>query len=216
MILPKPSSDKKSILLSEIKKDKRPDIIALSKSGDVIVIECKQHKTLKTNFKKDIQSLVILKYFATEHKFLKKIINEKDNLTKWELMYNEKYANEEKGFDDFRTTLEKCFDIKGEYNLNKWISKVTKSISSCNLIYGFAIDGGPNKRGIKNIVGETMLDERGNNNFPKPIKLMDIFGNSKAEQLNLLIDEFNGRMPKLFIIVDHKKSYKLYHFNLER
>lgn len=166
-------------------KDKRPDIICLTKAGDVLVVECKEKSQLKIKREIDrsIKTFITLKDFAEEVKSIKA---EKEIMVdawdKWEILYNERY-NKHK-FPDLRETLSYLFKINNEKSRVTWAQKVMENITSNNLKYGFAINGS--------------FDER--REIRLNINIQSLFGQNNHDAIKKIISLYNSVRPYLFIV----------------
>jgi hypothetical protein len=171
--------------------DKRPDIICLTKMGDVLVIQCKPKEGIaKTDgIEDDIKGFLTTKFLATNHPIKRKIERKKEilssDLAKLENLYDARYPRHLK-FPYFRTTLNELFSIKTDRDVSLWSEKVMNSIRNDKLIFGFAFDGDMNEEtaySLKNFHAN-FLSKMGRNNklFYFAVngdKSVDVFEGSK-------------------------------------
>ncbi len=127
------------------KSDKRPDIIAVTKEGEICIIQCKQRNDFGKNMEKEFYAFTALLDFASDHPIILKNRKLTDPWDKWEGCYNKRYLKDNR-FPDLGGTLAQLFGMSTRLKQTEWANDVMKHILDGNVRYGVAFDGNIDKK----------------------------------------------------------------------
>lgn len=124
------------------KGDCRPDLLAFSSKGDVLLVEGKQRR--KGNEEKALENLreginelknywLLLQQFARE--------SSQSPFDCWEAVYNNCYVkNEKHGFPKLDTFASTAISLRGGVNIRDLFRKINDNFSSGNILFGLAFN----------------------------------------------------------------------------